>query len=75
MQDNGSTGRRTKSMALPGENSSSWFPWLDRKGRLSPPRASVFALLWVPGLVYTGRYVLRNLGPRPVHEVLLAAGT
>lgn len=75
MQDIGSTGRRAKSMAPPGENSSSWLPWLDRKGRLSPLRALVFALLWVPGLFYTGRYVLRDLGSRPVHEALLAAGT
>ena len=49
-------------------------PWLDRKGRLSPLRASVFALLWVPGLVYAGRFALRDLGPRPLHEALLAAG-
>jgi len=34
----------------------------------------VFALLWVPGLVYAGRYALLDLGPRPVHEALLAAG-
>ena len=54
---------------------ASSFPWLDRKGRLSPLRGTVFALLWVPVLVYAGRYALRDLGPRPLHELLLAAGT
>lgn len=74
MQNAGLTDRREKSMASPGGSLFSWLPWLDRKGRLSPLRASVFALLWVPGLVYAGRYALLDLGPRPVHEALLAAG-
>lgn len=50
-------------------------PWLDRKGRLSPLRGVTFALLLTPGLYYAGRYVLNGLGPRPIHEALLAAGT
>ncbi len=74
MQDAGFTGRRAKPMAPPGGSLSSRLPWLDRKGRLSPLRASVFALLWVPFLAYAGRYALRDLGPRPMHEALLAAG-
>lgn len=49
-------------------------PWLDRKGRLSPLRAVVFALLWAPALIYAGRYAPSGLGPRPVHEALRAAG-
>jgi len=53
---------------------NSWLPWLDRKGRLSPLRAVVFALLWAPALIYAGRYALGDLGPRPVHEALRAAG-
>ncbi len=68
-------GRRVASMAPPEGSLSSWLPWLDRKGRLSPLRASVFALLWLPILTYAGRYALHDLGPRPVHEALLAAGT
>ena len=53
----------------------SWLPWLDRKGRLSPLRGVAFALLLAPGLSYAGRYALNDLGPRPMHEALLAAGT
>ena len=60
--------RATLSMRLP-------LPWLDRKGRLSPLRGVTFALLLTPGLYYAGRYALDNLGPRPIHEALLAAGT
>jgi sulfoxide reductase heme-binding subunit YedZ len=67
-------GRRANFIAPSGARLSPLLPWLDRKGRLSPLRASVFALLWVPGLVYAGRYALRDLGPRPLHEALLAAG-
>jgi len=52
-----------------------WLPWLDRKGRLSPLRAVTFGLLLAPGLYYAGRYALNDLGPRPIHEALLAAGT
>jgi len=67
-------GRRAKSIARSGGSLSALLPWLDRKGRLSLLRASVFALLWVPGLVYAGRLAFRDLGPRPLHEALLAAG-
>ena len=60
--------RATMSVRLP-------LPWLDRKGRLSPLRGATFALLLTPSLYYAGRYALNGLGPRPIHEALLAAGT
>ena len=66
-------GGRARSSAPPERDASSLLPWLDRKGRLSPLRASVFVLLWVPGIVYASRYAFGDLGARPVHAVLLAA--
>ena len=67
-------GGRTRSSAPHGKDASFLLPWLDRKGTLSPLRASVFVLLWVPGIVYASRYALGDLGARPVHTLLLAVG-
>ena len=72
-QDATAVGLLGKSPA-PSRAGTLPFPWLDRKGRLSPSRASVFALLCTPCLAYVVRYALGDLGPRPVHELLLAAG-
>ena len=72
-QDATAVGLLGKSPA-PSQAGTLPFPWLDWKGRLSPLRASVFALLCTPCLAYVVRYALGDLGPRPVHELLLAAG-
>src|SRR5262249_7425739 len=49
-------------------------PWFDRSGRLSPLKSVVFALLWAPGLWLAWRLAAGQLGPRPIHEVILHTG-
>lgn len=49
-------------------------PWLDRAGRFSPLKGLIFALLFAPGLWLAWRLAAGQLGPRPIHEVILQTG-
>ncbi|HYZ61841.1 MAG TPA: ferric reductase-like transmembrane domain-containing protein [Acetobacteraceae bacterium] len=51
-----------------------WAPWTDKKGRLHPLRAVVFALLLLPGLWLALRYALHMLGPRALNELIHGTG-
>jgi sulfoxide reductase heme-binding subunit YedZ len=51
-----------------------FFPWLDRSGKVSPLKAAVFALLFVPGLILAWRLATNALGPRPVTEAIHETG-
>lgn len=51
-----------------------WAPWTDKKGRLHPLRAVVFALLLLPG-AWTGfRLAFHMLGARPINTAIHSAG-
>lgn len=49
-------------------------PWTDRRGRLHPLRATVFALLLVPGLWLAARWFGHRLGPEPVNAAIHSTG-
>src|SRR5215470_12586787 len=49
-------------------------PWLDRAGRFAPLRASVFTLLWLPGLFLAWRLAAGQLGARPITEAIHDTG-
>ncbi|MCW5770639.1 MAG: sulfoxide reductase heme-binding subunit YedZ [Rhodospirillaceae bacterium] len=49
-------------------------PWTDRTGALSPLRAPVFLALFVPGLWLMGLFLFRQLGPRPLTELVHESG-
>jgi sulfoxide reductase heme-binding subunit YedZ len=49
-------------------------PWLDRSGRMSPLRSTVFALLFAPGLWLVWRLAGGQLGARPITEVIHHTG-
>ena len=49
-------------------------PWVDRRGRFHPLRATVFALLLLPGAWLAGRWVLEGLGPRPLTAAIHSTG-
>jgi len=50
------------------------WPWQDRGGRFSPLKSVAFALLFAPGLWLAWRLAAGQLGPRPIHEVILQTG-
>jgi len=50
--------------------SSTIYPWLDHRGRLSPLKLTVFALLLVPGAWTIAAYPLDALGARPLNEAI-----
>jgi sulfoxide reductase heme-binding subunit YedZ len=49
-------------------------PWQDRRGRLAPLKAVVFALLFGPAGVLLGRMAAADLGPRPLTEIIHETG-
>lgn len=49
-------------------------PWRDHAGNLSPFRAVVFALLFLPGLVLAVQYETGTLGPRPFDVLIHQTG-
>jgi sulfoxide reductase heme-binding subunit YedZ len=53
---------------------AAWAPWTDKKGRLHPLRAVVFALLLLPGLWIGLRLELNMLGPRALNTAIHATG-
>jgi sulfoxide reductase heme-binding subunit YedZ len=50
-------------------------PWLDRSGRLSPLKATVFVLLFVPGFWVALQLWQGWLAPKPVTEAIHQIGT
>jgi len=51
------------------------YPLVDRAGRFSPLKTSVFVLLFVPGLWVAVDLATGNLGPRPFDAATRATGT
>jgi sulfoxide reductase heme-binding subunit YedZ len=51
-----------------------FFPWLDRAGRLSPPKLAVFLLVLAPGMWLAVRWSLELLGPKPVTQAIHETG-
>ena len=49
-------------------------PWADRRGRFHPLRATVFALLLLPGLWLLGRWLAVGLGARPITAAIHSTG-
>ena len=49
-------------------------PWTDRRGRFHPMRATVFALLLLPGLWLLARWIGGALGPRAVNAAIHSTG-
>jgi methionine sulfoxide reductase heme-binding subunit len=49
-------------------------PWLDRRGRLSPFKAFVFAALFAPAACTAVAYAMGELGPRPLTEAIHQIG-
>jgi len=49
-------------------------PWRERDGSLSPLRLTCFVALWLPAGWLVLRGLLGDLGPRPIDELIHAAG-
>lgn len=50
------------------------WPWLDRRGRLSPLKLVVFVALLLPALVTAAQWAAGDLMPRPLNAVIHATG-
>ena len=50
------------------------YPWTDRSGRFSLLRTLVFGGLFLPALWLIWRWRSGDLGPLPIHEVILVSG-
>lgn len=51
------------------------YPWLDRAGRLSPLKLSVFLAIFLPGLWLAFEFATASLGPKPITEALHQTGS
>lgn len=51
-----------------------FFPWLDRAGKLSPLKLSVFVMLFLPGLWVGIAYAENALGARPLNAAIHQIG-
>jgi putative thiamine transport system substrate-binding protein len=49
-------------------------PWRDHSGRFSPLKATILALLFVPGIWIAWAYAEDQLGPRPLNEAIHQTG-
>ena len=63
------------TLALPRwQPLSKWAPWTDRRGRLHPLRAAVFAALFLPAAWLLLRWAGDALGARPLHAAIHSTG-
>ena len=53
---------------------AAYAPWTDKKGRLHPLRAAVFALLLAPGALLAFNWLTVGLGARPVNVAIHSTG-
>lgn len=53
---------------------TSWAPWTDAKGRLSPLKLAIFVALFAPGLWVAWQWQNGDLAPKPVTEALHQTG-
>ena len=65
-------GRRPK--APPPSGWALHAPWTDKKGRLDPVRATVFALLLLPGANLVFTWLTAGLGARPLNVAIHSTG-